>query len=535
MTATRTSDSGAAAATLRVPMRAEHVTKVFPGTTALDDVTFDVHEGQVNVLVGENGAGKSTLMKILAGVEQPTSGRVLMDGEPVELPSVGVAAGHGVGIIFQELNLCTNLSVLDNLFLAQELVRGGSIDRKAERKVALELLDRLEQDIDPDELVSNLRIGQQQIVEIAKALTRDVRVLIMDEPTSALSQAEVEGLFRIIRDLKARGVSIIYISHKLDELLQIGDRITVLRDGRIVAHAETSDVDVSWIIEKMVGRQSGSLFSRTEHEQGEPILRVEDVTLPRLGGGYILDHISLEVRAGEILGLYGLMGAGRTELMEVIAGVRPDATGTVSLDGEQLADADVADRIEAGVVLVPEDRKHDGLVEALSVAHNIVLASLSRYLNRFYLSSAKERDAVEQMIEALSIRVSGPNAPITSLSGGNQQKVVVGKGLLTKPRVLMLDEPTRGIDVGAKSEIFQIMSRLAGEGFGIIFVSSELKEVLAMSDRVLVLSKGAITAEYARDEATEEYLVAASAVGHGPTATHAAGTVDTTTKAEVQQ
>ncbi len=251
-----------------VPMRAEHVTKVFPGTTALDDVTFDVHAGQVNVLVGENGAGKSTLMKILAGVEQPTSGRVLMDGQPVELPSVTAAAKHGVGIIFQELNLCANLSVLDNLFLAQELVRGGAIDRKAERQKARELLARLEQDIDPDELVSNLRIGQQQIVEIAKALTHDVRVLIMDEPTSALSQAEVQGLFRIIRDLKSRGVSIVYISHKLEELLQVGDRITVLRDGRIVAHAEAADVDVPWIIEQMVGRSAASLFTRTERPAG---------------------------------------------------------------------------------------------------------------------------------------------------------------------------------------------------------------------------------------------------------------------------
>ena len=293
-------------------MRAEHITKVFPGTTALDDVSFDVYAGRVNVLVGENGAGKSTLMKILAGVEQPTSGRVLMDGQPVELPSVTAAAQHGVGIIFQELNLCANLSVLDNLFLAQEIVRGAAIDRKAERRKARDLLARLEQDVDPDELVSNLRIGQQQIVEIAKALTHDVRVLIMDEPTSALSPAEVQGLFRIIRDLKSRGVSIVYISHKLEELLQIGDRITVLRDGRVVAHAEAADVDVPWIIEQMVGRSAASLFTRSERQVGETLLRVDDVTLPRLGGGYLLEHVSLQLHAGEILGLYGLMGAGRT-------------------------------------------------------------------------------------------------------------------------------------------------------------------------------------------------------------------------------
>jgi erythritol transport system ATP-binding protein len=516
-------------------MRAEHITKVFPGTTALDDVTFDVHAGQVNVLVGENGAGKSTLMKILAGVEQPTSGRVLIDDRPVVLPSVTAAAQHGVGIIFQELNLCPNLSVLDNLFLAQEVVRGVAIDRRAERRRAIELLERLEQEIDPDELVSNLRIGQQQIVEIAKALTHDVRVLIMDEPTSALSQAEVEGLFRVIRDLTSRGVSIVYISHKLDELLQVGDRITVLRDGRIVAHAAAREVDVPWIIEQMVGRTQDSLFTRTEREQGEVLLRVQDVTLPRLGGGFLLDHVSFEVRAGEILGLYGLMGAGRTELMEVLAGARPEAGGEVLLGGSRLKAESVADRIDAGIVLVPEDRKTDGLVPTLSVAHNMVLASLRRYLSRFYLAGGKERAAVDGMIRDLSVRVAGRDAPVTSLSGGNQQKVVVAKGLLATPKVLMLDEPTRGIDVGAKSEIFQIMDRLAGEGYAILFVSSELKEVLAMSDRVLVLSKGAVTAEFERGDATEAKLVAASAVGHGPTAAREESASRTTGADEVRQ
>ncbi len=522
--------AGAPPLSLRVPMRAEHITKVFPGTTALDDVTFDVYEGQVNVLVGENGAGKSTLMKVLAGVEQPTAGRILMDGAPIVLPSVTDAAAHGVGIIFQELNLCTNLTVLDNLFLAQEITRGPAIDRGAQRTLARELMERLGQDIDPDELVANLRIGQQQIVEIAKALTHDVRVLIMDEPTSALSQAEVEGLFRIINDLKCRGVAIVYISHKLEELLQVGDHITVLRDGRIVAHAEAGEVDVAWIIEQMVGRSPASLFSRTEHEVGKTLLEVRDVTLPRLGGGYLLDHVSFSVRAGEILGLYGLMGAGRTELMEVLAGVRPEASGEVLLEGQDLAQASVADRIDAGIVLVPEDRKTVGLVPTLSVAHNMVLASLKRYLNRIYLSPTKERDAVARMIEDLSVRVASPSNNIGSLSGGNQQKVVVAKGLLTEPKVLLLDEPTRGIDVGAKSEIFQIMSRLAQEGFGIIFVSSELKEVMAMSDRILVLSKGEVVAEFEGDRATEKDLVDASAVGHGPALAkprpHERGTVE---------
>jgi erythritol transport system ATP-binding protein len=275
------------------------------------------------------------------------------------------------------------------------------------------------------------------------------------------------------------------------------------------------DIDVDWIIEQMVGRSPASLFTRTEHELGEVLLAVEDVTLPRLGGGYLLDHVSFEVRAGEILGFYGLMGAGRTELMEVIAGVRPEASGRIRLSGTELESETVAQRIAAGVVLVPEDRKSDALVPTLSVAHNMVLASLKRYLSRFWLARGKERGAVADMIRDLQIRVAGPDAPITSLSGGNQQKVVVAKGLLTQPKVLLLDEPTRGIDVGAKSEIFQIMSRLAAEGFAILFVSSELKEVLAMSDRVLVMAKGRITADLAHGEATEARLVAASAPGTG--------------------
>ncbi|MET0772743.1 MAG: sugar ABC transporter ATP-binding protein [Candidatus Limnocylindrales bacterium] len=494
-----------------VPLRAENVTKVFPGTTALDDVTFDVHAGKVNVLVGENGAGKSTLMKILAGVEQPTSGQVLVDGQPVHLTSVGVAAANGVGIIFQELNLCPNLSVLDNLFLAQELTRGGTIDRGSERARARELLARLGQDIDPDVIVSDLRVGQQQVVEIAKALTHDLRVLIMDEPTSALSQAEVEGLFKVIDDLRSQGVAIVYISHRLDELLRIGDRVTVLRDGRIVASEDAGGIDVDWIIEQMVGRNPASLFTRTEHALGETLLEAEDVTLPRVGGGYLLDHVSFSVRAGEILGFYGLMGAGRTELMEVLAGARPEATGVVRLGTSPVRGDTVADRIEQGIVLVPEDRKSDALVPTLTVAHNMVLASLRRYLERFWLAPRKERSAVTGMIRDLSIRVAGPDAPITSLSGGNQQKVVVAKSLLTEPRVLLLDEPTRGIDVGAKSEIFAIMSGLAEAGYAILFVSSELKEVLAMSDRIVVLAKGRITLDIARADATEARLVAASA------------------------
>lgn len=500
----------------RVVLRAENVKKVYPGTVALDNVNFDVYHGKVNVLVGENGAGKSTLMKILAGVEQPTSGQIFLEDKEIRLHNIREATAQGIGIIFQEMSLCPNLSVVENIYLAREVTRGPAIDQKTQKERTRELVHRLEQNIDPDTPVGDLRIGQQQIIEIARALAEDVRILIMDEPTSALSNAEVEVLFRVINDLKSRGVSIIYISHKLDELLQIGDYVTVLRDGKLVQTARAADISVAWIIEKMVGKQPAALFAHTGHEVGEVLLKVHDLTLPRPGGGYVVDHVSFDLHAGEILGLYGLMGAGRSDLVDCLAGARPECSGKIWLKDRPIRGATVPERIQEGIVLVPEDRQREGLVQTMSVHDNILLASLKSYLTGFYLAPKKEKDAVKDMVKRLSIRVANVSQPITSLSGGNQQKCVVAKALLTAPKVLMLDEPTRGIDVGAKSEIFEITSRLAEQGYGVIFISTELKEVLAMSDRILVMSKGAITGEFTRAEATEEKLVAASAIGHGP-------------------
>ena len=498
-------------------LTAQNITKVFPGTLALDDVSFNVRKGKVNVLIGENGAGKSTLMKILAGVQSPTSGKILLDGSEIHPRSPLEANGLGIGMIFQELNLCANLSVVDNIFLARETTRrNGLIARRSQKQRARELVSKLEQKIDPDELVGDLRIGEQQIVEIAKALAQDVRILIMDEPTSALSAAEVEVLFRIIRELKSRGVAIVYISHKLEELLEIGDYITVLRDGRRVAEEESKNVNVPWMIENMVGRDPTALFTRQERQLGDVLLKVEDLTLPRAGGGYRLDHISFELCEGEVLGFYGLMGAGRSDLVDCLAGALPQATGSIWLDGKPVKATTISGRIQSGFVLVPEDRQRDGLVPPLSVMDNMLLASLTKYLRGIFLTPTKEKAATDSQIKDLSIRVANPKQLITSLSGGNQQKVVVAKGLLTQPKVLLLDEPTRGIDVGAKSEISEIMNRLASEGFGVIFVSSELKEILAMSDRILVMSKGKITGEFSHQEATEDKLVAASAIGHGP-------------------
>ncbi len=495
-----------------VILHADKITKVYPGTVALKEVDFNIYRGKVNVLIGENGAGKSTLMKILAGVEHPTSGTLLLDDKPITVRSPRDAAQHGIGIIYQELNLYPNLSVAENIFMARELTTAaGTIREREQERLARELMLRLEQDVDPKTLVSDLRIGQQQIVEIAKALAQNVRILIMDEPTSALSNTEVAVLFRIIRELKAQHVSIVYISHKLDELLHIGDTFTVLRDGQLVAEAPADQVTLNWIVEKMVGRRPEALFQRAEHAAANDLLRVENLSLPRSGGGLVVDHVSFSVRSGEILGIYGLMGAGRTELLESLMGLHRDASGNIWLDGTALTNRDdIRTRIRQGLALIPEDRQLRGLVQKQSVAHNITLASLSRFLNRFYLSAAKERAGVQQEVTELRIKVANVENLVTSLSGGNQQKVVVGKSLLTSPKVLMMDEPTRGIDVAAKGEIFEIMNQLALKGLAVVFVSSELKEVLAMADRVLVMAKGRITAEFNRSELSQEAVVAAS-------------------------
>lgn len=500
-----------------IVMRAVDITQLFPGTVALSHVDFNVYRGKVNVLVGENGAGKSTLMKILAGVYQPTDGKMFLEEEEVSFKDPIAAAYHGIGIIYQEMNLFPNLNVTENIFMAREKTYGRVIiDKKAQTTQTEALLKRLRQPIKPDDLVADLRIGEQQIVEIAKALAQDARILIMDEPTSALSNAEVEVLFDVINELKSNGVSIIYISHKLDELLKIGDYVTVLRDGKLMAEKPAAEINISWIIEQMVGRNPAQLFQGEVHQIGDELLRIEEMTLPRVGGGFSLDHVSFTLHKGEILGIYGLMGAGRSELFECLAGARETVSGKIWLENEEIKPEDVNTRIKRGITLVPKDRQRDGLVQTMSVSDNMILASLQKYLIRFALSKKKEKTAVTKSIQNLSIKVADPKNLITSLSGGNQQKVVVSKSLLTSPKVLLLDEPSRGVDVAAKSEIFEIMSQLAIQGYGIIFTSSELKEILAMSDRILVMSKGKITGEYNKNEATEENLVKDSAVGHGP-------------------
>jgi erythritol transport system ATP-binding protein len=500
-----------------VVLRLIDVSKAYPGTMALKQANFELRSGAVNVLVGENGAGKSTMMKIIAGVEQPSQGRIELDGQTVQLRSTDEARRHGIGIVFQELNLFPNLTIAENLFIGREITRAGhAIDSTRQTERTRELLRELEHDLDPATPVGELRIGQQQIIEIAKALSQNARILILDEPTSALSAPEVEILFRVIRDLKARGVAIVYISHRLEELVRIGDYITVLRDGSITGSARMSDVDVPWIVGQMVGATTRDFARAADHVVGTPVLEVKGVHLPRSGApGYLVEDMSLSLRRGEIVGIYGLMGAGRTELFECIFGCHPErARGSVKLDGVELIGRDVGGCIAGGLALIPEDRKSDGLVAAMSIAENLTLASLNRLARRGHLRPADERSAVRRFISSLSIKVADPALSIGSLSGGNQQKVVIGRALMTDPKVLLMDEPSRGIDIGAKADVFKVMRDLSKAGMGILFVTSDLEEVMALSDRILVMSNGRLTGKFGPGEATQESIVAASSAAH---------------------
>ena len=498
-------------------LRLEGVSKVYSGTIAVKHADFNVRRGAVNVLVGENGAGKSTLMKIIAGVTQPTSGRILLDGKPVVFPTAGDAGAHGIGMVFQELNLFGNLSVAENIFAAREIVRlPTGIDHRAQERRATELLHRLETGIDARTQVDDLRIGQQQLVEIAKAVAQEARILIMDEPTSALSAAEVEILFRVIADLKERGVAIVYISHRLEELIRIGDYITVLRDGQVTGQERMKNVDVPWIVHQMIGSDAKDFAKTEEHTLGAEVFRAEDICLPRLTGGYAVDHVSLTVLQGEIVGIYGLMGAGRSEFFDCIMGRHRHSTGRIFIDGKPVRERDVAGRIRRGLALIPEDRQREGLVTVLSVAANLTMASLDKFVSLFHIRSGREQEAIAKAIRDLSIKVADPALEVTSLSGGNQQKVVIGKALMTDPKVLLMDEPSRGIDVGAKADVFRTMRRLAARGLGILFVTSDLDEVMALSDRIGVMSNGRLTALYDHKDATPALVIAASAQGHGP-------------------
>jgi len=497
-------------------LKTHAVSMLFPGTLALDKVDYRVWRGKVNVIIGENGAGKSTLMKILAGVQQPTSGEIWLNGERVELSSTRAATKLGIGMVHQELNLFENLSVAENIFLGRELQSGlKPIDEKTQEARTAELMTRLDQAISPRELVANLKVGQQQLVEIAKALAENTDILILDEPTSALSKTEVEILFRVIRELTRQGVSIIYISHRLEELMAIGDVITILRDGRFQAEAKVSDIDVPWIVREMLGSEPVTSFLTPGRQFGAAVLEAENVTCAGPAGNLVVNNVSFNVRAGEIVGIYGLMGAGRTELFECLLGTQQDYLGKVWLDSKPVPQRlSTADRIKMGMSLVPEDRKRTGIFPVSSVSSNLTIASLwQRLEKRFAISQRQEQEVVASTVGNLSIKISSPEVAINALSGGNQQKVVIGRSLLTNPRLLLLDEPSRGIDIGAKADVFRMMVKLSEQGIAVLFSTSDLKEIMAVSDRILVMSGGKLTADIPRAAAEESALVKASAQG----------------------
>lgn len=493
-------------------LEARAVTKRYPGTIALAAANFRAYRNQVNVLIGENGAGKSTMMRILAGVEEPDEGQLVLDGKQITLRSPREAARHGIAIVHQELSVLPNLDLADNVFAGRELVHSGMfIDRSREEQRSAEALQHLRSPMDVRTPAGHLSLGRRQIVEVARALEQQARILILDEPTSALSNTETESLFAVISELKLAGVTIIYISHRLNELLHLGDHFTVLRSGRVVGEAPRSDVDRQWIVQRMSGRDvTYSQPSRAVSPKGVPLLKVNGLTLASSsntdGEDVAVRDVSFTLEEGEILGIYGLLGAGRSELLEALAGARPILSGSVELEGECLRIRSVIDAVKSGIHLVPEDRQRDALVAELSVRENIALAAAGG----IFLNRQKEVARATQFVKDLNIRVSDLDLPVTALSGGNQQKVIIARCLMCSPSLLLLDEPTRGVDVGAKAEIYAILSHLASQGIGIVFTSSEIEETQALADRALVLCQGRVAAIFKRDELTDEALFAAA-------------------------
>ena len=470
---------------------------------ALSEVDFDVRKGEVHALVGENGAGKSTLMKILSGVYERDSGEVVFKGQPVAFRNPRQSQLAGITTIYQELNQVPYLSVTENIFLGTELTRGGVALKWSEmHQQARELLAKLHLDIDPRTLVNELGVGMQQMVEVAKALYHKADLIIMDEPTSSLSIREINDLFSIVRELKAEGVSVIYISHHLEETFQISDRITVLRDGHHISTQPTDTLNVDKLIRLMVGRDLSEQFPKETAARGDEILRVEG-----LNQGTRLLDISFTAYAGEVLGLAGLVGAGRTELVRAIFGADPIDSGQFFVDGKPVTIKSSRDAVSHGIGLLTEDRKRQGLFLQMNVRENITMSVLERLTRSLVTNQKKEAVLTQEYIDSLAIKTSGQDQPAINLSGGTQQKVVLSKWLATTPRMLIFDEPTRGIDVGAKVEIYRMMNDLAKQGVAILMVSSELPEILGMSDRIMVIAGGRIRGFLNREEATEEKIM----------------------------
>lgn len=480
----------------------EHISKEFPGVKALDDVSFYLKQGEVHALLGENGAGKSTLMKILCGIYERDSGTFKVDGTEIRTLTPKIAQELGIAIIHQELNMCSHLTVAENMFLAREDISFGFIKQRTINQKALKVLKKLKLDIDPSTIVGKLPVSKQQMVEIAKALSTNAKILIMDEPTSALTDHEIKELFRIIRELRAEGKAIVYISHRLDELKEITDRLTILRDGKYVITKNYSDTSIGEIISYMVGREIKEKYPHLDKARGKKLLEVKN-----LNAGMVKE-VSFDVYEGEIIGFAGLMGAGRTELVRALFGADYIDQGEIILEGKKLDIKSPMDAIREGIVCAPEDRKKEGLCTELTIRENIGLANLDHICNKLgMVSGKKEEELTKKAIADLKIKTPSLSQEVKNLSGGNQQKVVVGKWLVRKARIVIFDEPTRGIDVAAKVEIYNLMNKLKEDGIGVIFVSSELPEILGMSDKILVMCDGRITGSLKVEEATQDKIL----------------------------
>jgi ribose transport system ATP-binding protein len=478
------------------------LSKQFPGVRALQNVSLTLESGEVLAVIGENGAGKSTLMKILAGVLEPDSGEILLEDKPVRIDSVRAAEHLGIALIHQELNLADNLDVASNIFLGREPQRFGFVHRGQLYSNSTRVLEQVGLDCSPRTLVSALSLGRQQMVEIAKALSANARVLIMDEPTSSLSQHETEQLYRVVKELRSRGVSIVYISHRLGEVKELADRVVVLRDGENAGELQRDQINHDAMVKLMVGRDLGR-HARSSFGRGEALLEVRRLRTPANPN----HELTFSLRPGEIVGVAGLIGAGRTELLRVLFGIDRAVGGEIRVGDEPVQLRSPIDAIQAGLALVPEDRKQQGVILEMAVRDNTTLASLRFEVRGGFRNAKREEEIAVRMSKQLNVRTPGLNQFVQFLSGGNQQKVALAKWLALEPKVLLLDEPTRGIDVGAKQEIYRLMEELAGRGVGILFVSSEMEEVLRMSDRTLVMCQGRITGELTREELSEEAVM----------------------------
>ncbi|RWV56705.1 sugar ABC transporter ATP-binding protein [Escherichia coli] len=487
-------------------LQMKHITKRFPGVLALNDVQFTLRRGEVHALLGENGAGKSTLMKILSGVYQPDEGEIIFEDKPVSFSDPLSAQNVGITIIHQEFNLFPELTVEENIFIGREFCKKNRwrLDEKQQRQATIEILQKLNLAIKPDTLVADLTVAQQQMVEIAKAISVNARILIMDEPTAALTETEIESLFRVTRLLKEQGTGIVYISHRLEELALIADRATVMRDGQYISTVDYECVKISDLIAMMVGRDLGNIYPRREAlQQRIPVLKVNGLT--RKG---VLNDINFTLYRGEILGFAGLMGAGRTELARAIFGADSIDSGTLKLNGKETVIKDISDAIQQGISYLTEDRKKEGLALNLSVERNIMLGNYPEYSDRFgNVDSRRCQQTSEEQVKALRIKTPNLEQAALNLSGGNQQKIIIARWVCKDTDILIFDEPTRGIDVGAKLEIYELMNRLVAKEKSIIMISSELPEVLGMCDRILVMRSGRITGELSAKEATQEKIM----------------------------